>query len=183
MSNEGESALTDGQAQLLHVVWLLGQKSSGGPGSTNLQIQEPFQTRKPGRGSSLANVKKIIDSLLAWKPTPLLEVVGKADNKSILYEISGNMVRWSTHATMLFALKQQLDNDGYVSRADFLKLIANKGMKRTNGSSFSSVDYDRALEQMKEFQDPYISEDDKGFLELTKRLRREAKFLTMIVQP
>jgi hypothetical protein len=201
-----DNKVTEPQALVLFVIWQAKQRAkkakiagktrgaspaSSAPagssdGLTNVQIHEAIEAEytrlgKGKKGTSFANIKKIIETLEEWRPTPLLDAAAREGKASIVYRLSKDMVRWATTAAMLLQL--ETDIDGPILRPGFVQLVLDREMKNPDGTEFSRDQIEQALDFCGDMAFPYVSQDKNGFITTTPRVDSEGRFLALIQHP
>jgi len=172
--------MTKQQALILFVVWK-DKQSNQSRGMTNIDIQKALRANAPrsGKGTSLPNVKKIIQQLRDWKPTPLL-LSFRAGRESKIYRLpKDDMVTWATSARLLLAL--ETDSRGTVERKAFVQRMTLLHMKNPEtGDILTAEEIDKQIDYCRDRHFPYVEEDSKGFIKATDRVLSERAFLEKI---
>jgi hypothetical protein len=197
-----DKKVTEPQALVLFVIWQAKQRAkkaklagkvrtdlpaSPAPvghsdGLTNVQIHAAIEAEyarlgKGKKGASFANIKKIIETLEEWKPTPLLDAAAREGKAAKVYRLSKDMVRWATTAAMLLELE---GTDERILRTAFVQQIVGRQMKSLDGTVLSQEEIETALDFCEDLECAYISRDKKGFITTTPRVDSESTFLALI---
>ena len=181
VQNSALPVMTKQEANVLFVVWK-DKQSNRSRGMSNVEIQEALRkSTSPGsdEGTSIPNIKKILQKLREWQPTPLL-LAFKAGRERKIYRLpKDTMVTWPASARLLLLLES--DSRGTVERKVFAQRTVLLQMKNPDtGEAFTAEEIDQQIDYCRDRHFPYIEEDSKGFIRATDRVLREQAFLEKI---
>jgi hypothetical protein len=176
VSEESVHALTEQQARVLFAVWK--EEPSHPKGIPYADIQEAVRKDYPlpvTRGTSVANIKKIVDGLSKWNP-PLLRST-RAGKEAKFFRLGKGMVTWPVTAVMLLAL----DRHGAEKRGVLIERMLKLGLKNAEtGTLLTAEDIGENIDYCRSLPSPYISEDARGLLTATDRVASERAYLEKI---
>jgi len=173
--------LTESDARVLFVVWSERQKGEQAAELNNLRIQRALLDSSSDsnlvRGTSVANIKKILARLEHWTP-PLLWR-SRTGNLPVTYRLpQDTMITLPITARMVLVLDG--DRTETVERNDFVKHILSLHMVDSQTKRLATRSYiEGRIDYCRDVAVPYLTES-QGRIKASGRVNAERNFLAKI---